>query len=477
MDSSTSPAASQAEEPELGHDPISEWTIDSIFPSPENEKLYRPVDPKDLEVQALAKSILVHGVKEPLVVTEDGWILSGHRRYVAARIAGLESVPCREEPFRKDDDPDRFMVLLREYNRQRIKSFDEKLREEVISADPEEAYESLIEHRAELLAPVVDTIAIRGEKRRAAISEAKRLFLEAIQKVIKKRRKFWPLSDRQIHYAMLNAPPLIHASKPDSVYANTKQSYKALVDLVTRARLEGSVPMHAIADATRPVIVWRVHDDVQGFLRTAISEFLKGFWRDLMQSQPDHIEIVGEKNTIKSIIEPVAAKYCIPMTIGRGYCSLPPRNQIAKRFEASGKDRLVLLILSDHDPDGEEIAHSLARSLRDDFSIDNVQAVKVGLTAKQVVDFDLPPMVKAKKTSTNYSKFKKAHGDDVFELEAVEPETLQELLVAAIDSVLDIDAFNHELDQEKQDAAFLEGTRRTVQSVLADVDFGDEGAA
>jgi hypothetical protein len=91
--------------------------------------------------------------------------------------------------------------------------------------------------------------------------------LQAIRRVLEDRHRFWPLSDRQIHYALLNDPPLIHANKPGSTYQNTPNSYKALVDLLTRARLEGSVPWEAIADERRPVITWNVHRDVQGFLR------------------------------------------------------------------------------------------------------------------------------------------------------------------------------------------------------------------
>ena len=344
----------QEQKQEFGQDPISEWTLDSIFPSPENEKLYKPVDPKDPEVWALAKSILEHGIREPIVITEDGWILSGHRRYMGARLAGLESVPCRVEPFCKDDDHDRFMVLLREYNRQRVKTFPEKVREEIISADPDEAYESLIEHRSEQSKVVADTIKIRGEKRRAKISGAKGPFLLAIKRVIEQRREFWPLSDRQIHYALLNDPPLIHASKPDSVYANDEKFYKALVELLTRARLAREIGMNVIADPTRPVSKWPVRDDIQSYIRDEVGNMFLGYWRDLMQSQPNHLEIVGEKNTIEPLIRPIASQYCIPMTIGRGFCSLPPRAAIAQRFQDSGKERLVLLILSDFDPDGEE---------------------------------------------------------------------------------------------------------------------------
>lgn len=461
---------------ELEHVPIRSRSIGRIRPSPENERLYRPVDPTDSEVVALAQSIRNHGIQEPLVVTQDGWILSGHRRHVAARLAGLKAVPCRFYPMRRDADPDRFVLLLREFNRQRVKTRDELLREEVICADPEEAYQSLIAHRTADSAVDLTTIELRGTKRRAKISPAKLPFLEAVQAIIDGWRKYWPLSDRRIHYALLNSPPLIHARKPDSTYENAHRCYKALVDLLTRARVAGLIPIESIADETRPVTVWDVHQAVPAFLRRQLEGFLKRYWRDLMQSQPNHVEIVAEKNTVAPIVKPIAGRYCIPLTIGRGFCSLPPRYAIAKRFERSGKERLILLILSDFDPDGEEIAHSLARSLRDDLGIDQVEAVKVTLTADQVARFGLPPKLEAKEKSANYKRFVRQHGNHVFELEALPPETLQKLLTEAIDAVIDRDAFNHEIDQEKRDAAFLEAVRRRVHQELGQLIDGEQQA-
>lgn len=99
-----------------------------------------------------------------------------------------------------------------------------------------------------------------------------------------------------------------------------------------------------------------------------------------MQSQPNHIEIVGEKNTIQGVLRPVAMDYTIPYTIGGGYSSLPPRYAMAQRFKKSGKEQLVLLVLSDFDPEGEDIAEGFARSMRDDFKIKLVFPVKVALT-------------------------------------------------------------------------------------------------
>ena len=443
--------------------------VDSIQPSPENEQLYRPVE-SDPELDNLVESIREHGVQEPLLVTTDRFVLSGHRRLAAARRAGLRTVPCRFAAIPRINGnghlhPE-FMTLLREANRQRVKTFAETVREAVIDADPDAAYQALVDHREEAARVELDTIPLRGRSRRAEISAAKLPFLNAIQSILEAQRKFWPLSDRRIHYALLNDPPLIHASKPGSTYRNENRSYKALCELLTRARLDGSIPMTAIADSTRPQTNWSVYQSPGPYLDESLATFANGYWRDLMQSQPNHVEIVGEKNTIESIIRPVAARYCIPYTIGRGFCSLRPRFDIAERFEASGKDRLILLILSDFDPDGEEIAHSFARSLRDDFDVGNVEAVKVALTADQVNDMDLPAGGKAKKGSTNYRRFSERYGDEVWELEAIDPETLQTILTEAVDAVIDAEAFNQELDQEPRDAAELAGVRAIVLESL-----------
>ena len=456
---------------ESGHGPILMLPIDDVCPSPENDELYKPIDRRDTEFRKLVASVRDHGILEPLVVTEDGWIVSGHRRHAAAEEAGLEEVPCRVMAIRREDDTDRFVRLLREHNRQRAKTTDEKVREELLTVDPARAHRVLRGHRD--LASAVDLapIAVAGSMKRSEISEAKRPFLDAVLRVIDERSQFLPLSDRQIHYALLNDPPLRHAKKPHSTYGNDRDSYKSLVDLLTRARIDGFIPMNVIADATRPVSTWAVHPDIRPFIRREVDRFLMGYHRDLMQSQPHHIEIVCEKNTVQPLLRPTAAEYCIPLTSGRGYCSLPPRAEMADRYRRSGKPKLVLLLLTDFDPDGEEIAMSLARSLRDDFDVHNLHPVKVALTAEQVAEFELAPNLQAKVTSSRYAKFAAKYGDDVFELEAIPPERLQDLLRSAINSVIDEDAYREELAKEEQEAADLVGYANVAREAMRSAGF------
>ncbi len=453
--------------------------LDAIRPSPENDLLYRPVDPEDPELIALAASIARFGVKEPLVVTCDGWIVSGHRRYAVAALAGLKYVPCRIEPLRRSDDLDQFVRLLREYNRQRTKSLDEQLCEEVISFDPQAAHQALREHRRRKSDKsgfsALTKVQMSGTRRRKGISRAKEPMLAVVQRILAERAEFWPLSDRSVHYALLNDPPLRHDAKYGSAYANDRASYQDLADLLTRARLAGQSPWEAIADETRPVLTWQADANVGVFLRRELDGLFQGYWRDYQRSQANHIEIVAEKLTVRGIVEPVAQEYCVPLTIGRGYCSIGPRRDLAERYRRSGREKLIVLLLSDFDPDGENIAASFARSLRDDFGIDQVTAVKVALTADQVRALGLPPQMKAKSGASTYAKVTAEHGEDVFELEALPPAELQQLLREALDAVIDHEAFQAEIEAERSEAAFLAGMRQRVQRALAN-DIVDDDA-
>ncbi len=390
-------------------------------------------------------------------------------------MAGLTEVPVRFDQIKRSSP--KFLELLREYNRQREKSLEERLREEIVSASAEDAYNSLVEHRRTAAASNAEMIELGEARERAAITDAKQPMLDAILAVLKEREAFWPLSDRAIHYALLNVRPLKHARKPESRYDNTQASYKSCVELLTRARLAGIVPMNAISDETRPVTTWATFRTPSQFIHSELEGFAQGYWRDLMQSQPNHVEILVEKNSVEPIVKRIAERYTIPITSGRGFCSIPPRQQMLKRFRKSGKERLILIVVSDFDPEGESICESFARSMRDDFKAD-VDCIKAALTYRQTQELELPPALVAKESSSRYAGFAERYGDDVYELEALPPADLRELVDEAVRSVIDIERFNHESAQEREDARWLDLTRRRLLAAMNEItiDGGDDHA-
>jgi hypothetical protein len=457
---------------EVGHLRLPSRRLDELKPHPANDRIYRPVSTDDPEVRELAWDIHDRGVKEPLIVSLDNYILSGHRRATAARLAGLSSVPVLVEPVRHDDP--RAMALLVSCNRQRLKTPEELAREEVVAAGDLDPYEDLLRFRREssrTAEPGGCVVEIEGAARRKRISPAKDPMLRAAFAVIEALKEYWPLSVRYVHYNLLNDPPLRHAGKLKSHYANDRPSYQDLCDLLLRARLEGLLSWDVIADETRPVCTWGVHQSVAAFVRRDLQTFLLGYRRDLQQGQPVHVEAIGEKNTIARILRPVCEEYSVPMTLGRGYCSGSPRKAIGERFARSGRDRLALIAVFDHDPEGEDAPHSFARSIRDEFGARDVRLIKAALTTEQVEELGLPAVLVAKKREgkkegSRRKKYVERNGEVVHELEAVSPATLQQMTRAAIESVLDIDVFREQQELEKKDAQTLSDLRRRALGAL-----------
>ena len=112
---------------------IRQVSISEIRVSGLNDAIYKQVDPDDPSIGDLAASICEHGLLEPLVISEDYFILSGHRRFAAIQMTDMEEIPCEVRQGVHLGDPD-FLRLLREYNRQRVKGVDEIIRDQAVDA-------------------------------------------------------------------------------------------------------------------------------------------------------------------------------------------------------------------------------------------------------------------------------------------------------------------------------------------------------
>lgn len=75
-------------------------SLDELVPNPENPRRDIVGDP---EFAGLVASIRSEGIIQPILVDEDNVILAGHRRWEAARLLGLSSVPVRV--LRNQDAP------------------------------------------------------------------------------------------------------------------------------------------------------------------------------------------------------------------------------------------------------------------------------------------------------------------------------------------------------------------------------------
>ena len=122
--------------------------IQSLQPSPENDDLYGAIDPKDIDLINLANDIAANGLREPIQISADHYIVSGHRRYNAAKLVKLAKVPIvRLDISRADHSAVEWQRVLRAYNHQRVKSSAMRMKETLLDIDPDIAHKQLIAER------------------------------------------------------------------------------------------------------------------------------------------------------------------------------------------------------------------------------------------------------------------------------------------------------------------------------------------
>ncbi len=450
----------------------------AIEPAPENDKLYDPIREDDPAFLSLVANIREDGIINNIGVSADGYIFDGHRRFAAACHLRLDRLTVRVDPtISRFKDRDAFIRRLRSCNEQRVKTTAEVMRESLVTMEPD-TWQRVCDYRTSVSnVDGSEVFRITGTKKRSKIVE-KRGLADAIIKVVNDYyAEYGATSDRKVFYLLLNIPGLLRNDVRKTPFVNDDKCYQDVTDMLTRLRLDGSIPFEAIEDETRPVVIWNTHRHVRTFIDRELDNFLSGYWRDLMQSQPNHVELLVEKNTVSKALKPIAAKYTLPLTSGRGYSSLPPRKAIVERYRASGKEKLIVIAVSDFDPEGQDIPNSFGLSLRDDFEIDpnELMIIKAALTQQQTQELDLHEGQIAKEDSARYDQFVRAYGDRCWELEAIPTDTLREIVDGTIQRTIDMDAFRREVEIQQQEQLELNEHRRRVRELLSDMDWeGDD---
>lgn len=212
----------------------------AIKPSPRNDEIYDPISEDDPEFSSLVKDIRQNGILTAIIVSADGVILSGHRRWRAACVLGLERVPVRIRPD-VVSDTEKFYQLLASCNRQRTKTTAEVIREEtaLMKANPRQR---VLRHRRDAAKlGDVEPIQLVGRIKRSRIVE-KRSLRQAIVDIVMGTKEEWPTNDRRIFYLLLNIPGLLRNDVRKTPFENNQKCYDDVTDMITRLRLDRSIP-------------------------------------------------------------------------------------------------------------------------------------------------------------------------------------------------------------------------------------------
>lgn len=205
---------------------------------------------------------------------------------------------------------------------------------------------------------------------------------------------------------------------------NAEPNYKWLGEVLNDSRLAGLTDWEAIEDRTRNLDSVTVWQSPASIIRAVADQFRIDKW----ENQPHYVEVWVEKDALLGVIEKPCRTLFVPWFSCRGYTSQSELYVAAKRL-ADMKDagrEPVVIHLGDHDPSGidmsRDIADRLAMLARTD-----IEVRRIALNMDQVRQYNPPPNP-AKTTDCRFEKYAAIHGDESWELDALAPQVIDDLI-------------------------------------------------
>jgi len=230
-----------------------------------------------------------------------------------------------------------------------------------------------------------------------------------------------PVTIRQVHYN------LVGLELPD--YRNDLKHYNKLVDFMLKARILGIVDWNMITETEslyfEPVL-WGV-SNIDEAIKKAM-ESIPAMGKDPWEEIGKSVYVFTEKRELFGQINSVCEKYYVPLVSFKGYGAVWTRiSRLAPKIkEKLDKGHKVwALIISDHDPSGLDI-NRFYMALLKIFHHFDLDEVRVALTAKQILDYNLPPNP-AKETDPRFKWYNKEFGDESWEVDALVTRDIKEM--------------------------------------------------
>ena len=202
---------------------------------------------------------------------------------------------------------------------------------------------------------------------------------------------------------------------------NADPNYKWLGDIAGRGRMAGILDWEIIVDRHRKTKKNPTWPNPKALLKSAANIFLIDKW----ENQPVHFEVMVEKDALSGVLGPVCDELDVHFTANKGYSSLSNLYEMGNRLKESHKD-IILLYFGDHDPSGMDMDRDIFKRLKT-FSGVSFEFERMALTMPQIEEHNPPPNP-TKMTDTRAQGYIKQYGNDSWELDALEPETLESLL-------------------------------------------------
>ncbi len=274
-------------------------------------------------------------------------------------------------------------------------------------------------------------------------SDAHRTIIQYANQIIAEyAAQGYDLTLRQLYYQFVSR----------DIIANAQTEYKRLGSIINDARLAGLIDWDAIVDRTRSLREnshWTSPGDI-------VAACAAQYRVDLWKNQSKRVEVWIEKDALVGVIEGVCEELDVPFFSCRGYSSQSAMWRAGQRINERGEDGQETLIihLGDHDPSGMDMSRDIIDRLElfaDDRSL--ITLHRVALNFDQIEKYGPPPNP-AKLSDSRAMNYITKYGSSSWELDALEPAVLSELVKEHVEAEIDWDEWeaSGEVQEEGREA-------------------------
>lgn len=280
--------------------------------------------------------------------------------------------------------------------------------------------------------------------------------IEKVNRVVEKyKRDGFDLTLRQIYYQFVakdwfpddrtfidNNGKWVRSAQGSK---NAEPNYKWLGDIINDGRCCGEIDWNAIVDRTRN-LDGGPHDcgDPVEFMK----RLARAYTLDPWETQPARVEVWIEKDAVEGIAERACEERRVPFFSCRGNVSQSSMWEAAQRlndYVEQGLD-VHIIHLGDHDPSGVDMTRDIEARLHE-FGSDIIEVRRIALNMDQVRQYNPPPNPVKLKDSRSPA-YVREFGEECWELDALEPSVMMDLIKDAVDDYIDRDAWEVMMDEE-----------------------------
>jgi hypothetical protein len=258
------------------------------------------------------------------------------------------------------------------------------------------------------------------------------------------------------------------------IIPNSVKQYKALGNVVNKARLAGIIDWRMIEDRVRTPQSNGHWYSPQEIIQSDVDYYYRDHW----PNQKHMLEVWCEKDAVSNIIQPVCSKWDVTFMANRGYSSQTAMYDAFNRVERAqdqGK-KVTLIYLGDHDPSGIDMTRDIDDRMglfinKMESKFGNVK--RIALNMDQVIKYH-PPENPAKITDSRYATYVSNYGKSSWELDALEPKVLAKLVECAITKHVDKKEFarvDQVIENHKDQLRIVADNWDHIQQLAADGEF------